>query len=131
MECISFALIFQIFLWTDEHSLEKLKTENLFKLKDIREVDFYNADIIHNESFVAKSDLMRYEVYFLLARSGSAYPCHILVQIIYQNGGIYLDTDSVSVIKFPPIFQKSFVSHSLGYRDLQNSVFGKEQKLIQ
>ena len=53
---------FEIILWTDEHSLDKLKTENLFKLKDIRKVDFINADIIHNESFVAKSDLMRYEV---------------------------------------------------------------------
>ena len=29
-----------------------------------------------------------------------------------------------SVQKFPPIFQQSFVSHSLGYRDLSNAVFG-------
>ena len=42
--------------------MEKLKKEKLFKLKDIRKVNFINADIIQNESFVAKSDLMRYEV---------------------------------------------------------------------
>ena len=51
----------------------------------------------------------------------------LYLKIIYQYGGIYLDTDSVSVVKFPPIFRRSFVSHSLGYRDLQNSVFGMTQ----
>ena len=45
--------------------MEKLKDEKLFKLKDITKVNFINADIIQNESFVAKSDLMRYEVAIL------------------------------------------------------------------
>ena len=36
----------------------------------------------------------------------------------------FIEVSVSSVQKFPPIFQQSFVSHSLGYRDLSNAVFG-------
>ena len=51
---------------------------------------------------------------------------HFLVryEIVYQYGGIYLDTDSKSLESFGPIFQESFVCYVSGYNTLDNSVFG-------
>ena len=44
---------------------------------------------------------------------------------MYQFGGIYLDTDSHSIKRFPKILQKSFVSYIFsGWNNIQNSVFG-------
>ena len=81
----------QINLWTDSNSMERLKGEKLFQARDITRrvvravqhifrismpylsrismlylnifrLEFINSEIIKNESFVAASDLMRYEV---------------------------------------------------------------------
>ena len=81
----------QINLWTDSNSMERLKGEKLFQVRDITRrvvravqhisrismpylsrismlylnifrLEFMNSEIIKNESFVAASDLMRYEV---------------------------------------------------------------------
>ena len=78
----------QINLWTDSNSIEMLKEEKLFHVRDITRwvvrvavsvhiylstismllqlntfrLEFINSEIIKNESFVAASDLMRYEV---------------------------------------------------------------------
>ena len=51
------------------------------------------------------------------------------LQIIYQNGGIYLDTDSVSLHGFGPTFwSDSFVSFTLSpWNNICNSVFGFPQ----
>ena len=47
------------------------------------------------------------------------------LEVVYQFGGIYLDTDSVCLEKFPEILQHSFVSHVLGgYNNVCNGVFG-------
>ena len=44
---------------------------------------------------------------------------------MYQFGGIYLDTDSHSVKRFPKILQKSFVSYVfLVWNNICNCVFG-------
>ena len=81
----------QINLWTDSNSMERLEGEKLFQVRDITRrvvravqhisrismpylsrismlylnifrLEFINSEIIKNESFVAASDLMRYEV---------------------------------------------------------------------
>ena len=81
----------QINLWTDSNSMERLEGEKLFQVRDITRrvvravqhifrismpyqsrismlylnifrLEFMNSEIIKNESFVAASDLMRYEV---------------------------------------------------------------------
>ena len=54
----------------------------------------------------ARSDLLRYEV-------------------VHQYGGIYMDTDSISVKGLDAAFTQSFVVYSLSpWNNLQNSIFG-------
>jgi len=98
---------YEIILWTDEKTLSFLQTPEGFKVKDINSVEFINTDAIKDETNPgAKSDIYRLE-------------------IVYQFGGIYTDTDSVCLKRFPEILQHSFVSHVFGgYNNIQNSVFG-------
>ena len=47
------------------------------------------------------------------------------MQVVYHFGGIYLDTDSICLKKFPEILEHSFVSHVFEpYNNLENSVYG-------
>lgn len=98
---------YEIILWTDENTLNALQNPEGFKVKDINSLEFINADAIKDETNPgAKSDIYRLEV-------------------VYQFGGIYLDTDSVCLRKFPEILQHSFVTHVFGgYNNLCNCVFG-------
>ena len=55
------------------------------------------------------------------------FSCCILLysyEIVYQYGGIYLDTDSKCLESFGPIFQESFVCYVAGYNTMDNSIFG-------
>ena len=45
-------------------------------------------------------------------------------EIIYQFGGIYLDSDSQSLKPFDALFRHSFVCYDLGWNTLVHSVFG-------
>ena len=45
-------------------------------------------------------------------------------EIVYQFGGVYLDTDSKSVKPFGSLFHHSFVCYDAGWNTLVHSVFG-------
>jgi len=103
---------YQIFFWTDNNSLPKVQSRSSWTIKDVNSLNLTIPDVIDGENesagwgwIGAKSDLLRYE-------------------IVYQYGGIYLDTDSKSLESFGPIFQESFVCYVSGYNTLDNSVFG-------
>ena len=49
-------------------------------------------------------------------------------EIIYQYGGIYLDTDSKSLKPFDSSFHQSFVCYDPGWNLLVHSVFGMPPK---
>ena len=46
-------------------------------------------------------------------------------EVVHQYGGIYMDTDSISVKGLDAAFTQSFVVYSLSpWNNLQNSIFG-------
>jgi len=98
---------YEIILWTDENTLNSLQTPDGFKVKDINSVELINTEAIKDEGNPgAKSDIYRLE-------------------IVYQFGGIYTDTDSVCLKRFPEILQHSFVSYVFGgWNNICNGVFG-------
>ena len=49
-------------------------------------------------------------------------------EIVYQFGGIYIDTDSKSLKPFDSLFQHSFVCYDPGYNLLFHSIFGMPPK---
>ena len=49
-------------------------------------------------------------------------------EIIYNYGGIYLDTDSQSLKPFDSLFLQSFVCYDAGWNTLVHSVFGMPPK---
>merc|ERR1711872_464116 len=64
------------------------------------------SGITDERNLGGKSDILRYE-------------------IVYQYGGIYTDTDTVSVSGFGAEFSTSLVSHSLDpWNNLNNAIFG-------
>jgi len=98
---------YQIYLWTDQNTQNALKDPKGFVLKDIDSLSLINSDAVKEETNPgAKSDILRLEV-------------------VYQFGGIYLDTDSKCVLRFPKILQRSFVPYVFGgYNNICNCVFG-------
>jgi len=100
---------YKIYLWLSQNVSEirrNLSDTPTIKVQDITRLDFINSKAMKHESVIAKADMMRYE-------------------IVFQFGGIYTDVDSISVRKFPSIFQQSFVSHIFaGWNNIQNAVFG-------
>ena len=87
---------------------------------------FINVDAIKDETNPgAKSDILRLEVTYIHVIKEIHSCLNVFFQIIYQFGGIYLDTDSVCVRQFPSILRRSFVTHVFGgYNNLCNCVFG-------
>ena len=61
----------------------------------------------------------------MLMECSSVHDVFCTLQVIYQFGGIYVDTDSVCLKKFPEILQHSFVTHVLEpYYNVCNGAFG-------
>jgi len=99
---------YQIFLWLDNHTTVDLENAGII-VKDVtKEIEsFASQDIILAEPLlVCKADIIRYE-------------------IIYKYGGIYSDTDSLSIQPLGALFQHSFVSlMSSPPHYVQNCIFG-------
>jgi len=99
---------YQVILWAEkitkvmENDLQNVTINNL-----TREIqDYTTKDLFDKEANVgAKSDILRYE-------------------IVYKNGGVYFDTDSVCDKPLNDLLTHSFVSNTKDYRNIQNSVFG-------
>ncbi|XP_023335541.1 uncharacterized protein LOC111706843 [Eurytemora carolleeae] len=71
-------------------------------MKDYSLKDLFDQE----ENIGGKSDILRYE-------------------IVYRNGGVYFDTDSISLKPFFSLLTNSFVSQNYdGWNNIQNSVFG-------
>ena len=52
-----------------------------------------------------------------------------ILQVVYQFGGMYLDTDSVCQEKFPNVLQHSFVAYVFeDYNNISNGIFGFPKK---
>ena len=96
-------------------------------------LEFINADAIKDETNPgAKSDIYRLEATQLLFNVLlNMFVQSFILQVVYQFGGIYLDTDSVCLRKFPEILQHSFVTHVFGgYNNLCNCVFGLPKQSV-
>jgi len=102
--CFQLNSHYKIFLWIDTNS-KHLQFSNLWNVRHIDSLE--TPKIFRSEIDIgALTDLIKYEV-------------------VLKNGGIYLDTDSVCVKEFSPVFQRSFVSHTNEpYNNIQASVFG-------
>jgi len=103
---------YQIFLWTDNASFPKVECRLSWTVMDVDKLNLTIPEVIDGENeeagwgwIGAKTDLLSYE-------------------IVYQYGGIYLDTDSRSVKPFGSIFLESFVCYDAGWNTLVHSVFG-------
>ena len=102
---------YEIYLWVDNNtSLQNDKLKSLqIHIQDVRKTNLINREIYHMETnYGAKSDILRYEV-------------------VFKYGGIYTDIDSVAVKPFDQNFRTSFVTYSLGYKNLSNAIFGFPQ----
>jgi len=100
---------YEINLWTETISDELRKNLSSITVRDVisEMSDYMTKALIDSEPNVGgKSDILRYE-------------------IVYRNGGVYLDTDSISVQPFKDVLTRSFVAN-IGdpWKNIQNSVFG-------
>lgn len=106
-----FNQIYQIHLWVDEKSLESAQVVHdqisnviLHDIRDLDMVDFYLFSKATNVG--VKADILRYEV-------------------VWKEGGIYCDIDSVALKPFDSNFLHSFVMFTLDpYYNLSNAAFG-------
>jgi len=109
---------YQVVLWTEVITDEIRKSLANVTIRDLTKeiVDYSTKDLVDNESnFGGKSDILRYEV-------------------VYRNGGVYFDTDSISVRPLHDVLTHSFVAvyadgvffnpEKRAMRYIQNSVFG-------
>jgi len=99
---------YQINLWTELISDELRKNLSTVDIHDINSIldEFVVKPLYDKEENVGgRSDILRYEV-------------------IYRNGGVYFDTDSVCVKPFKDVLTHSFVSHVEGWKNICNGVFG-------
>jgi len=99
---------YQVFLWLDNYTSTDLGNTEIIVKDVIKEIQsFASQDIILTEPLlVCKADIIRYE-------------------IIYKYGGIYTDTDSLSIQPLGPLFQHSFVSLMTSHLHyIQNCIFG-------
>ena len=82
---------YEINLWTDNEKMTSSHAIKGIHIRDIGTLQFLNRDFFDAElNYGYKSDLLRYE-------------------IIYQEGGIYTDTDCVSLKPFDGNFTHSFL----------------------
>jgi len=99
---------YQINLWTELISDELRANLTTIEIHDIiRAMEDFVVKPIYDkeENFGARSDILRYE-------------------IIYRNGGVYFDTDSVCVKPFNDVLTHSFVAHVDWWKNICNGVFG-------
>jgi len=100
---------YEINLWTETITDELRKNMTTVKVHDIlSEIANYITKPLYDveENVGGKSDIIRYE-------------------IVYKHGGVYFDTDSISVQPFRDVLTHSFMSnHGAPWKNLQNSVFG-------
>jgi len=100
---------YEIVLWTEIITEEVKRSLTKVSIRDIRkEMENYQTKpLFGRESNVGViSDILRYE-------------------IVYRNGGVYYDTDSISLKPLQDALTHSFVSNALDpYHNICNSVFG-------
>ena len=104
----TYNLDYEINLWTDCEPLISLNNLNGIHIRDVNSLKMNNRDLFDSETnYGFKSDILRYEV-------------------VYTEGGIYTDTDSVAVKPFDRIFSRSFVAYinNDGASYIPNACFG-------
>jgi len=101
--------LYEVILWTEIISIDVIENLPGVIVKDIfKEISEYTVkDLFDKEDNMgAKADIVRYE-------------------IVYRNGGVYYDTDSICVKPLNDVLTHSFVSSRVDeYQNVQNSVFG-------
>jgi len=101
--------LYEVILWTEIISIDVIENLPGVIVKDIfKEISEYTVkDLFDKEDNMgAKADIIRYE-------------------ILYRNGGVYYDTDSICVKPLNDVLTHSFVSSRVDeYQNVQNSVFG-------
>jgi len=85
---------YKVILWTDNNTLSLHTNIEGILLRDLYSLELINSETFKSEGLGSKGDILSYE-------------------IIYQFGGIYCDTDCISVKKYQQILQKSFVSYGV------------------
>ena len=116
-------LTIQVILWQDVK-----KTPG--KLSDKVEVRHVSSVLRENlqvkaifeqlEGVGARSDLLKYQVPIKFASR-----LKFFLQIVFKFGGIYLDTDTVSIQPLGNRLKQSFVAYRLSpYFNIQSSIFG-------
>ena len=116
-------LTIQVILWQDVK-----KTSS--KLSDKVEVRHVSSVLRENlqvkaifeqlEGVGARSDLLKYQVPIKFASR-----LKFFLQIVFKFGGIYLDTDTVSIQPLGNRLKQSFVAYRLSpYFNIQSSIFG-------
>lgn len=95
---------YTIYLWID-HDITNAINKKI-QLRNVNTLELINSKIYQHESnFGAKADILRYE-------------------IIFQEGGMYMDIDSISVKAFDENFRFSTVSYiESSYNDVSNAFF--------
>ena len=111
-------------LWTDvnealaelSHTAEQRDVNSLLSGKCLKnEVVFRQLTELG-----ARADLLKYEVLIFFCLTSK-----IVLQVVFQFGGIYLDTDTVSVQPLRGRLRESFVAFRLApYYNIQSSIFG-------
>ena len=121
------SLFLQVILWLERNDT----TSQLASTVERRDVNkLINAS--ENEAMfrqisttVVKADFLRYEVLFQHLISIWLYA---IGQVVFRFGGIYLDTDTISVRPLRHHLRNSFVAFTLEpYNNIQNSIFGFRQ----
>jgi len=101
--------LYEVILWTEIISIDVIENLPGVIVKDIfKEISEYTVkDLFDKEDNMgAKADIIRYE-------------------ILYRNGGVYYDTDSICVKPLNDVLTHSFVSSRVDeYHNVNNSVFG-------
>jgi len=101
--------LYEVILWTEIISIDVIENLPGVIVKDIfKEISEYTVkDLFDKEDNMgAKADIIRYE-------------------IVYRNGGVYYDTDSICVKPLNDVLTHSFVSSRVDeYHNVNNSVFG-------
>lgn len=96
---------YNVIVWLDHDSPKEFE-ENQIQTRNVNDFDFKCKKYFNEiKEMAGKADLLRYE-------------------IIYNEGGVYLDVDIIVMKPFDENFNQSFVSHKEGYYNICNGVFG-------
>ena len=116
-------LTIQVILWQDvKKTSSKLsdKVEVRHVSSVLREDSQVEAIFEQLEGVGARSDLLKYQVPIKFATH-----LKFFLQIVFKFGGIYLDTDTVSIQPLGNRLKQSFVAYRLSpYFNIQSSIFG-------